>query len=53
MNWNVMLKVLASSIFFAPLLLGLAFFLFLGVLLGLEVLLGYAERREASRRGTK
>lgn len=44
MNWDTMLKVVMSMIFFAPLLMALAFFLLLGVLMLFEGLTAFARR---------
>lgn len=42
MNADTMLSVLLSSLFFAPLLIGLVFFLFIGVLVAFEGVLSLA-----------
>ncbi len=47
MNWNVMLNVVMSALFFAPLLIALAAFLFIGGLMAIEGLATLVGRRAA------
>ena len=44
MDWNTMTSVLMSAIFFAPLLLALGFFLFVGALVLFEGAVAFAGR---------
>lgn len=47
MNWDTMLGVVMSGIFFAPLLLALGFFLLVGVMTAFEATIAFAGKMAA------
>ncbi|MBS1153997.1 MAG: hypothetical protein H6Q89_5695 [Myxococcaceae bacterium] len=48
MNWDLMMNVVMSMMFFAPLLLALGFFVFMGVLVAFEGAVAFASKLGAS-----